>query len=411
MAEVVEEFDGFGGELVDVGVELFVGEEFAGGAFAALDGGDDVVDALGGRVEAGDGGARVVVDGLVGEEAAGRAAAGAQVGDDDVDLVERAVEAGDAGAGVVVERLVGEEAAGRAAPTAEVVGDGLERGADLGEVVVERRVVDEAAGRALARLDAADEVVGVAHGLVEVVVERLVVDEAAERALPLVDAVGDLGELGRELVELLHQLVAGGGERLVGAGVAARLQDRALADGAAEGRARREVDELVGAEDAGRAEARRRVVADQLGGRPAVDLAVDGEGRLDALGLVVRGREQAHVVHLADADAGEPHLGALPQPVGVGEARLDLDPLREGRDVARGVEDEEDEHADGDDDEQPDAQLAHPDALSLWRHRTEVRKSECGMQNRASRRVVFNSAFRTLTSALSFQCPRMNRWM
>src|SRR3712207_3810405 len=61
LAEVVEEFDGLGGELVDVGVELVVGEEFAGGAFAALDAGDDVVDAFGGGVEAGDGGAGVEI--------------------------------------------------------------------------------------------------------------------------------------------------------------------------------------------------------------------------------------------------------------------------------------------------------------------------------------------------------------
>src|SRR5918993_1362591 len=94
LAEVVDEFDGLGGELVDVVVELFVGEELAGGAFAALDAGDDVVDALGGGVEAGDGGARVVVDGLVGEELAGRAAPLPQVVDDEIDVVYRAVEAG-----------------------------------------------------------------------------------------------------------------------------------------------------------------------------------------------------------------------------------------------------------------------------------------------------------------------------
>src|SRR5215213_10861279 len=56
LAEVVDEFDGLGGELVGVVVELVVGEEFAGRAFAALDAGDDVVDAFGGGVEAGDGG-------------------------------------------------------------------------------------------------------------------------------------------------------------------------------------------------------------------------------------------------------------------------------------------------------------------------------------------------------------------
>ena len=60
LAEVVDEFDGFGGELVDVGVELVVGEEFADGAFAALGAGDDVVYALGCGVEAGDGRARVL---------------------------------------------------------------------------------------------------------------------------------------------------------------------------------------------------------------------------------------------------------------------------------------------------------------------------------------------------------------
>src|SRR5919107_578190 len=103
LAEVVDEFDGLGGELVDVVVELFVGEELAGGAFAALDAGDDVVDALGGGVEAGDGGAGLVVDGVVGEELAGGAA-----------------------------------------PLLQAVGDLLERAADFVQVVIERGVVDEA---------------------------------------------------------------------------------------------------------------------------------------------------------------------------------------------------------------------------------------------------------------------------
>jgi hypothetical protein len=46
LAEVIDEFDAFGGELVGVGVELVVGEEFADGAFAALDAGDDAVEPL-----------------------------------------------------------------------------------------------------------------------------------------------------------------------------------------------------------------------------------------------------------------------------------------------------------------------------------------------------------------------------
>jgi pSer/pThr/pTyr-binding forkhead associated (FHA) protein len=62
LAEVVDHLDAFGRELVDVGVERVVVEEFADGAFATLGGGHDVVDAFSGRVEAGDGGASIVVD-------------------------------------------------------------------------------------------------------------------------------------------------------------------------------------------------------------------------------------------------------------------------------------------------------------------------------------------------------------
>lgn len=369
MAEVVDEFDGFGGELVDVGVELVVGEEFAGGAFAALDGGDDVVNAFGGGVEAGDRGAGVVVERLVGEESSGGAATGAEVGDDEVDFVHRAVEAGDGRACVVVERLVGEEATRRAATSAEVFGDGLELGADFGDVVVERRVVDEATGGALPRLDLADHVVGVADGGVEVVVERLVVDEATERALSLVDLPGDVGELHGELVELLDEFVAGSGKGFHRAGLGAGQEQVAVADGLADRRPRREADDLLVAEDAGRAEPRGRVVADEVGGRSPVNLAVNGEGGLDLRQRVVRGREQAHVVHLADADSGEPHLGAAAEAVGVGEARAQVDLLREGRDVARRVEDEENQDADCHDDQKADAHFSQPDTLFRWRHR------------------------------------------
>jgi hypothetical protein len=41
---------------------------------------------------------------------------------------------------------------------------------------------------------------------------------------------------------------------------------------------------------------------------------------------------------------------------------------REGRDVARRVEDQEDEDADGDDDQQADAHLADADSLLGWGH-------------------------------------------
>src|SRR5215213_2841927 len=360
LAEVVDEFDGLGRELVDVVVELLVGEQLAGGALAALDAGDDVVDAFGGGVEAGDGGAGVVVDGLVGEQLAGRAAPLAEVVDDEVDVVHRAVEAGDGPARLVVDGVVGEELAGGAAPLLEALGDLLERAADLVQVVVERGVVDEAAGRALAGLNLADQLVHVAHGRVEVVVERLVVDELADGALALVDLRRNLGELLREVVELIHEARARLRELVHGAAlVAGRGRDEVavaylLGGGAAGG----EVDDFLGAEDRGRGEGGRRVFADEVGGGAAVDLVVDGEAGLDLVARVVRRRHQPHVVHLPDADARQSHLGAAAESVAVREARAQVNLAREGRDVARRVQDEEDQDADGDDDQQSHPHLA-----------------------------------------------------
>lgn len=108
LAEVVEEFDGLGGELVDVVVELIVVEKFSGRAVAALDAGDDVIDALGSGVEARDGGACVVVERLVLQEFSGCAATGADVGGDAVDIVGGAVETCDGRARFVVECVVGQ---------------------------------------------------------------------------------------------------------------------------------------------------------------------------------------------------------------------------------------------------------------------------------------------------------------
>src|SRR5678816_1241192 len=88
LAEVVDHFYAFGGELVDVGVERVVVEKFADRAFATLGGGDEVVDALGGRVEARDGGASVVVDLLVTNEFAECAPASIDVSDHKVDLID-----------------------------------------------------------------------------------------------------------------------------------------------------------------------------------------------------------------------------------------------------------------------------------------------------------------------------------
>src|SRR6185503_7236475 len=81
LAEVVDHFDALRGELVDVCVERVVVEEFADRAFATLGRGDEVVDAFGGRVEAGDCGASVVVNLLVAYEFAECAATGVDVGD------------------------------------------------------------------------------------------------------------------------------------------------------------------------------------------------------------------------------------------------------------------------------------------------------------------------------------------
>jgi hypothetical protein len=76
LAEVVEHLHAFGGELVDVAVQRVVVQKLADCAFAALSGGDQTVDAFGGCVEAGDGGAGVVVDLFVVDEFAECAAAG-----------------------------------------------------------------------------------------------------------------------------------------------------------------------------------------------------------------------------------------------------------------------------------------------------------------------------------------------
>ena len=62
LAEVVDQLHAFRGELVDVGIEGVVGEEFSDCAFTALSGRDHIVDSFRGGVETGNRRARVVVD-------------------------------------------------------------------------------------------------------------------------------------------------------------------------------------------------------------------------------------------------------------------------------------------------------------------------------------------------------------
>lgn len=367
LAEVVDQLDGLGGELVDVVVELVVVEEFSGGALAALDAGDDVIDALGGGVEARDCGAGVVVECLVGEEFAGGSATGADVGGDGVDVVGGAVQAREGGARLVVDGVVVQEFARRAATAVQVFGDLVEACGDGGDVVVDRRIVDEFRRRALTGTDFADDGLRLAHREIQVVVERLVVDEATERALTLVDLRGDAGHLLGEAVELIDELVAGGGE-LRHAALGRRAQLGLVGDGLAEGSPRRDADDLVAPQETGRGELRLGVAADEVCDGLAVNHAIDGEQRLDPrVFRVVGGGQQVHVIDAPDPHAREAHLAPFAQALGGRELHPQV-LLRLERDVARSVQDQNDQHDDGDHDEDADAHLAQSDGFSGWRH-------------------------------------------
>ena len=123
LAEVVDHFNAFGRELIDVGVQRVVIEEFTDSAFAPLSCGDHVVDAFGGGVEACDGSAGIVVELLVADQFAKRAMPGVDLSDHEVDLVHRLVETVSGAVDAIVELVVSQQLSGSTAAGAEIVGN------------------------------------------------------------------------------------------------------------------------------------------------------------------------------------------------------------------------------------------------------------------------------------------------
>src|SRR6185369_17966815 len=143
LAEVVDHFDAFGRKLVDVGVQRVVVEEFADCAFAALSSGDHIVDSFGGRVEARDRGASVVVDLFVTNQFAKCAMTGVDVCNHKVDLVHRLIETISGAVDAIVELVVSQQLSGSAAAGAKIVGNGFKRNSNLIRIVIKRGIVDQ----------------------------------------------------------------------------------------------------------------------------------------------------------------------------------------------------------------------------------------------------------------------------
>jgi hypothetical protein len=389
LTKIVQQFGRFRRKLVDVRrglveivVERFVGDQFADSALAGLRIAEQDIELFGGRIELGQSIAGIFVKFFVFQKFAGSAFAFREIGRDQFEIVGDAVkfgrrhaQIGDRLAGFVVKLVVGHEFAGRSAARADVFGDRFELLDGLIQAVVKRGVVEQLAGAAVAPVDPVERRLELGHrqfrfadGRIERPVKLVVVDDLAERAVALVGFVENLVGRRRDLVDLLEELVAGLCQ-LVDRDRLRRIEDVIFLDRRAFLRAGRDIDHFIVREDRGGDELGGRIGADPFGDRPFVELAVDHQNRLDLFFFGAVGRQQRDVFDLADMDAGELHLGAFTETVGLRKPRFEPQFFLERVKIAGRIEDQESQNQQPEKHEDADPQLTHCNILCCW-HKT-----------------------------------------